>query len=82
MNTKFVVCIDSADWPESLEVRKIYRVLPDEVGAKYGLIRVIDDSDEDYLYPSDCFVAVELPEESERVFLGLCVMEETSVSAR
>ena len=62
MNAKYVVCINSSDWPDSLAVRKIYRTLPDADAAEIGWIRVIDDSDEDYLYPADCFVAVELTE--------------------
>ena len=55
MASKFVVCIDSGDWPEDLVVRKIYRTLPDDDAATFNWIRVIDESEEDYLYPSDCF---------------------------
>ncbi len=49
-----------------MEIRKVYRVLPDARAAKDGLIRVIDESGEDYLYPADYFVPVELPREAER----------------
>jgi hypothetical protein len=66
MGSKFVVCIDSGDWPEDLVVRKIYRVLADERAATVGWLRVIDESDEDYLYPPDCFIPIELTEEIEQ----------------
>lgn len=66
MGSKFVVCIDCGDWPEDLVVRKIYRVLADERAATVGWLRVIDESDEDYLYPPDCFIPIELTEEIEQ----------------
>jgi hypothetical protein len=49
-------------------VRKVYRALPDSVAASRGFVRVIDESGEDYLYPSDRFVPVELPREATHVF--------------
>ena len=67
MGSKFVVCIDSGDWPEDLVVHKIYRALPDDDAASFNWIRVIDESEEDYLFPADCFIPIELPEEVERV---------------
>ena len=60
MNAKYVVCINNDCYPASLEVRKIYRTLPDEIAATHSLIRVIDESDESYLYPVGWFVPVEL----------------------
>ena len=63
---QFVICIRNEE-AEDLEPRKVYRVLPDARAAKDGLIRVIDESGEDYLYPADYFVALELPREAERV---------------
>ena len=66
MVVKFVVCIDSGDWPEDLVVGKIYRLLPDDVAVKVGWVRVVDESEEDYLYPSDCFIPIELTEELEQ----------------
>ena len=58
---KFVVLVNNAEYPASLELHKIYRVLPDEDAAVDGDIRVVDESGEDYLYPSEWFVAIELP---------------------
>ena len=58
---KFAVCINNDDHEASLELHKIYRVLPDEDAAADGDIRVIDESGEDYLYSADWFVFIELP---------------------
>ena len=57
----FAVCVRNEGYPASLELRKIYRVLPDAFGEQHGFIRVVDESGEDYLFPSDYFVAVDLP---------------------
>lgn len=60
---QFVVCVKNDDYPVSLEVRKIYRALPEEAAEAHGLMRVIDESGEDYLYPADYFALIELPRE-------------------
>jgi hypothetical protein len=65
----FAVCINNSGYPASLELHKIYRVLPDDDAAADGDIRVIDESGEDYLYPADYFVLVELPEAVEQSLL-------------
>lgn len=57
----FVICIDNADYPAALERRKVYQVVPDDKAALHGLLRVIDESGEDYLYPTSCFVPVNFP---------------------
>ena len=51
IESAFVICIQSEDYPASLEVRKIYQRLPDDEAATHQLLRVIDESGEDYLYP-------------------------------
>jgi hypothetical protein len=66
---QFAVCVKNEDYPASLEVRKIYEVLPDKKAARHGLVRIIDESGEDYLYPQDFFVSIEIPEAAETVFL-------------
>ena len=63
-NSHFVICIENSDYPASLEKRKIYEALLDADAAKHGQIRVIDESGEDYLYPKECFVDANLPEET------------------
>jgi hypothetical protein len=59
--SKFAVCINNSDYPASLELHKIYRVLPDEDAAADGDLRVIDESGADYLYPADRFVPIAVP---------------------
>ena len=66
--TRFVVCISSDD-PDLLTSRRIYQKLPDESAAKSKYIRVIDNEGEDYLYPADYFIALELPRKVERALL-------------
>ncbi len=65
---QFLLCIDNDGHPASLEVRKIYEAIPDRVAASRGLVRVVDESGEDYLYPAARFVAVELPREAAGIF--------------
>jgi hypothetical protein len=69
MALKFAVCINNADYPASLELHKIYRMLPDEDAAVDGDVRVIDESGEDYLYPAEWFVPIELPQAVEKSLL-------------
>ena len=66
--SRFVLCIRNEDC-EDLEPRKIYQVLPDE-SADDGYIRVIDESGEDYLYPQDYFVPIELPQAAQKALLS------------
>lgn len=66
--TQYVVCVSNLGYRASLVVRRIYRVIPDNGAVKRGLIRVIDESGEDYLYPKRHFVAVDLPRTVTRRF--------------
>jgi hypothetical protein len=68
LETQFVVCINNQDYQASLEVRKIYRIIPDNRAAEHQFIRVIDESGEDYLYPVPYFVPIALPKAVETVF--------------
>ena len=65
----FAVCISNEGYPASLELRKIYQILPDEKAAQHKLVRVIDESGEDYLYPERFFVTIELPQAAAEAFL-------------
>jgi hypothetical protein len=58
---RLVVCIDKDGYPASLETRKIYVALRDADAAKHGLLRVVDESGGDYLYPRALFRPIELP---------------------
>lgn len=64
---KFAICVKN-DGAEDLEVWKVYRVVSDRRAATEGCLRVIDESREDYLYPADYFVFVELPEKARRAW--------------
>ena len=66
----FVVCVNNKDYPTSLEVKKIYQFIPYERASQHQMIRVIDESNEDYPYPSDYFVMIELPKSVEQLFLS------------
>lgn len=65
----FAICVDNSEYPASLELHKVYRVLPDEDAEQDGDLRVIDESGEDYLYPADYFMMLELPNDVQRVLL-------------
>jgi len=58
--SSFAVCIRDGG-EEDLEQRKLYQVVPDREAIREGYLRVIDESGEDYLYPSELFVTVKLP---------------------
>ncbi|MGO9246083.1 MAG: hypothetical protein ACLPT4_07065 [Verrucomicrobiia bacterium] len=64
--SEFVVCVKNRGYKVSLELRKIYQALPDAEAEAHGLVRVIDESGEDYLYPSSFFVPIQLPTPVER----------------
>ena len=59
--TKLVICVNNAGYEASLERRKLYSSLADLEAKKHKLIRVIDESGEDYLYPESFFLPATLP---------------------
>ncbi|MBD2577125.1 hypothetical protein [Oscillatoria sp. FACHB-1406] len=67
--SKYAICIQTED-ADSLTLRKVYKILPDENAKKSGYIRVIDNEDEDYLYRADFFVFIDFAPEVERALLG------------
>ena len=66
----FAVCIRN-EGLDDLELRKLYQVLPDESASRSGFVRVIDDSGEDYLYPADNFLLLDLPQAVEEALASL-----------
>jgi hypothetical protein len=56
----FALCVEDGGM-EDLEARKVYQLIPDREASREGYVRVIDESGEDYMYPSDLFVLVKLP---------------------
>ncbi len=61
----YVVCLSNEGFPASLEPRKIYRFLPDGEAETHGMLRVVDESGEDYLYPRVRFAFIELSRDLE-----------------
>jgi hypothetical protein len=68
-SASLAVCVRN-DGAEDLVVRRIYTVVPDPDANAKGFVRVIDESDEDYLYPASYFVELELAPDLERALLA------------
>lgn len=66
---EFVVCVRNDGYLASLEPRKLYRTIPDADAIETGMIRVVDESGEDYLFPADFFLPVELSHAVEQALL-------------
>ncbi|MFQ5661098.1 MAG: hypothetical protein ACE5GZ_11785 [Gammaproteobacteria bacterium] len=69
MNHQFVICIKNDDYQASLEIRKLYQVVPDADAEEMEQIRIIDESGEDYIYPKEYFVSVTLPDATEQAII-------------
>ena len=67
---QLVLCIDNKGYPVSLEKRKIYVALRDPVAGKQGMLRIIDESGDDYLYPKMLFRPIVLPQSVKRAVLA------------
>jgi hypothetical protein len=65
---RFVVCVRSGSYKASLQPRKIYRVLDDDKAEARDLLRVVDESGEDYLFPAALFVPIDLPARARPAF--------------
>ena len=70
MHKRFAVCVDNKEYEASLILRKIYEIIPDAQAEQDDLVRILDESGEDYLYHVSHFVFIELPEEVERVLIA------------
>ena len=68
MSTRFVMCINNKAYPHDLTLHKVYKVIPDARGEKFGDVRIVDDSGEDYLFPAEYFVTVIVPQEAQATF--------------
>jgi hypothetical protein len=64
---RYAICVENRG-AEDLDVRKVYRVLPDKDATATGYVRVVDESGEDYLYPADYFVPLKLPPQAKRAW--------------
>jgi hypothetical protein len=69
--TSFAVCVRNEGYKASLELRKIYRTIPDASAQRRQLLKVIDESGEDYLYPQNFFLPIDLPKALEKAVLAV-----------
>jgi len=68
-NSRLCVCVKNTEYEASLELRKIYELVDDKEASDHRQIRIIDESGEDYLYPEDFFVRIDLPQSLEKQLL-------------
>lgn len=61
----YAICLNNEGYAASLEPRKLYELLPDNDAKARGMLRVVDESGDDYLYPAKMFAPLQLPENLE-----------------
>lgn len=66
---RFAVCIENKGYEASLEIGKLYRVIPDQEAQRHGYLRIVDESGEDYGYAASRFFSIDVPKPLERVLL-------------
>lgn len=66
---RFAVCIKNKGYEASLEIGKLYRVIPDKSAEKHGYLRIVDESGEDYGYAADRFFSIDVPKPLEKALL-------------
>jgi len=69
MNQRLVICVENEGYPASLEKRKLYEVIADAEAERQGHLRVKDESGEDYLYPKEYFLSINLPVSVEQAII-------------
>ena len=67
----FALCIDNSGYGASLIAGKVYALIPDSQAAKDYLVRIVDESGEDYLYHRDHFAFVDFPPAVKKKLLAL-----------
>ena len=68
-NLQFAICVENSEYPASLGLHKLYRVVPDTDARRDGDIRIIDESGENYLYPAEYCVLIEVPSQTARAII-------------
>ncbi len=68
MKRRYVLCVSNEGYEISLEPRKVYEVIPDDWAEEHGMVRVIDETEEDYLFEQSRFVPIEVPAEAQAIF--------------
>ena len=66
---RFAVCIKNQGYEASLEIGKLYRMIPDQEAERHGYLRIVDESGEDYGYSADRFFAIDVPKPVEKALL-------------
>ena len=66
---RFAVCIKNKGYEASLEIGKLYRMIPDQEAARHGYLRIVDESGEDYGYAAERFVAIDVPKPVEKALI-------------
>ena len=66
----YFLCVKNRGYAASLQVRTVYPTLRDPEAEAHGMLRVVDESGEDYLFPAGLFVPIEIPEAAKRAFAG------------
>ncbi len=67
---RFVLCIKNRGYAASLQVRSVYQAMSDPEAESHGMLRIVDESGEDYLFPAGLFVPIEIPEAAAHAFAG------------
>jgi len=67
---QFAICVQNDGHPASLELWKVYRVIPDKKAAQHQLVRIVDESGEDYLFDESWFVPIKLPPAAKEAMLA------------
>ena len=67
---QFFLCIRNDGYAASLQARTVYAALSDPDAESHGMLRIVDESGEDYLFPANLFVPIDVPETAARVFAG------------
>jgi len=66
---RFAVCVNNKSYEASLEVGKLYRIVPDQEAERRGYVRIVDESGEDYGYSADRFFSIDVPKPLETALL-------------
>jgi len=67
---QFAICLDNEGYEASLEIGKLYQVIPDEEAVRHGYVRLIDESGEDYVFTESRFHVLQLPLPVEKALLS------------
>jgi hypothetical protein len=66
----YFLCVKNKGYAASLQVRTVYRGISDPEAESHGMLRIVDESGEDYLFPASLFVPIEVPAEAAAAFAG------------